>query len=190
MIEPTEYDHEAIMDNARLGSSPSQDYLQVVDMLDNVVRECMYVSRSYAGIKSPTSKHFYASVLFTALITRGVSLAQLMPFTPWVEKRIEHWDYASAAGITRTMLELRVAFYYLCVDSCTDEEWNCRWNLFNISTIAYHVFASFQLCRTLNRSRLLKRMQPSYGKDLRQIRTSCLCKRASNASFLTGKRPT
>ncbi|MDY0744200.1 DUF5677 domain-containing protein [Paucibacter sp. R3-3] len=101
-------------------------------MLDNVVRECMYVSRSYAGIKSPTSKHFYASVLFTALITRGVSLAQLMPFTPWAEKRIEHWDYASAAGIVRTMLELRVAFYYLCVDSCPDEEWNCRWNLFNL----------------------------------------------------------
>lgn len=132
MVESTEYDHEAILDNARLGSPPSQDYLQAADMLDNVVRECMYVSRSYAGIKSPTSKHFYASVLFTALITRGVSLAQFMPFTPWVEKRIEHWDYASAAGITRTMLELRVAFYYLCVDSCTDDEWNCRWNLFNL----------------------------------------------------------
>lgn len=104
----------------------------MVDMFDNVVRECMYVSRGYSGISSPTSRHFYASVLFTALITRGVSLAQLMPFTPWAEKRIEHWDYASVAGIVRTMLELRVAFYYLCVDGCTDEEWNCRWNLFNL----------------------------------------------------------
>lgn len=126
------YDHEAVLDNASLGNQPSDDYLEVVDMFDNVVRECMYVSRGYAGIPSPTSRHFYASVLFTALITRGVSLAQLMPFTPWAEKRIEHWDYASVAGIVRTMLELRIAFYYLCVDTCTQEEWDCRWNVFNL----------------------------------------------------------
>lgn len=131
--DPQHYhDHEAVLDNASLGNQPSDDYLEVVDMFDNVVRECMYVSRGYAGIPSPTPRHFYASVLFTALITRGVSLAQLMPFTPWAEKRIEHWDYASVAGIVRTMLELRIAFYYLCVDTCTQEEWDCRWNVFNL----------------------------------------------------------
>ena len=132
MTDPSSYDHEALLDNARLGNPPSDAYLQRVDILDNVVRECMYVSRGYAGIRSPTSRHFYASVLFTALITRGVSLAVLMPHTPWAEKRIEHWDYATATGITRTMLELRVAFFYLCTESCSEEEWQCRWNLFNL----------------------------------------------------------
>lgn len=124
--------HDEIVDFSRLGDKPSDNYMRVVDMLDNVVRECMYVSRSYSGIASPSAKHYYASVLFTALVTKGVTLAQIMPFTPWVNKRIEHWDYASAAGIVRTMLELRIAFYYLCSDQCDETEWECRWNIFNL----------------------------------------------------------
>ena len=101
-------------------------------MLDNIVRECMYVSRSYSGIASHSTKHYYSSVLFTSLVTKGVTLAQLMPFTPWVDKKIEHWDYASAAGLVRTMLELRIAFYYLCSEECDEIEWECRWNIFNL----------------------------------------------------------
>lgn len=66
----------------------------------------MYVSKGYAGIPAPTGRHFYASVLFTVLITRGVSLLTLAPHTPWVDKKIEHWDYSSLAGIARTMIEL------------------------------------------------------------------------------------
>jgi len=124
--------HDEIVSFSRLGGKPSDDYICHVDMLDNVVRECMYVSRSYRGIASPSAKHYYASVLFTALVTKGVTLAQIMPFSPWVDKNIEHWDYASAAGIARTMLELRIAFYYLCSDACDETEWECRWNIFNL----------------------------------------------------------
>ncbi len=124
--------HESLMDLANLGPEPSADYLEHVDVLDNVVRDCIHVSRSYAGIASPTPKHYYASLLFTAMITRSVSLAQLVPFSPWADKKIEHWDYSSATGIARTILELRVAFYYLCTEECTAEEWDCRWNLFNL----------------------------------------------------------
>lgn len=124
--------HEALMDLASLGPEPSADYLEHVDVLDNVVRGCIHVSRGYAGIASPTPKHYYASLLFTAMITRSVSLAQIVPFSPWADKKIEHWDYSSATGIARTILELRVAFYYLCTEECTAEEWDCRWNLFNL----------------------------------------------------------
>jgi hypothetical protein len=129
---PEALTHDEIVDFSRLGCNPSDDYMCAVDMLDNAVRECMYVSRSYSGIASPSAKHYYASVLFTALVAKGVTLAQIMPFTPWVEKRIEHWDYASATGIVRTMLELRIAFYYLCSDECDETEWECRWNIFNL----------------------------------------------------------
>ncbi len=101
-------------------------------MLDGVVRDCINVSRKYAGIASPTGKHFYASVLFTSLISRGVSLAILAPHSLWANKMIEHWDYASAAVIVRTMIELRAAFHYLCVDECSEDEWQCRWNLLNL----------------------------------------------------------
>lgn len=127
-----QYDHEAILDDARLGNEPSDDYLEHVKFLDDVVRNCMHVSRGYGYIRSPTSQHFYASVLFTVLVTRGVSLMNLIPHTPWAEKLIEHWDYASAAGIARTMLEVRLALHYLCVDPCSREEWECRWNVFNL----------------------------------------------------------
>jgi len=92
----------------------------------------MSVSHRYSGIMSPTSQHFYASVLFTALISRGLSLVNLIPHSPWSQKLIEHWDYASAMGICRTMMELRFAFYYLCVDECPRIEWECRWNIFNL----------------------------------------------------------
>lgn len=136
---PEALTHDEIVDFSILGVKPSDDYMRVVDMLDNVVRECMYVSRSYGGIVSPSAKHYYASVLFTALVTKGVTLAQIMPFTPWVDKGIEHWDYASAAGIVRTMLELRIAFYYLCGDECDDTEWECRWNIFNLHDCASRI---------------------------------------------------
>jgi hypothetical protein len=111
------------------GEEPSKEYLEALSMFDNVVRDCMGVSRQYAGIQAPSQRHFYASVLFTTLITRGVSLVTLAPHSPWSQKLVEHWDYASAAIIVRTMMELRAAFFYLCADQASDEEWSCRWEL-------------------------------------------------------------
>jgi len=115
-----------------IGAEPSADYQRALFVLDNVVRECITVSRQYGGLQAPTQKHFYASVLFTALLSRSISLLMLAPHSPWAHKMIEHWDYASAAVILRTMMELRAAYHYLCVDECTDEEWDCRWNLLNL----------------------------------------------------------
>jgi hypothetical protein len=123
---------EEILRAGNIGDQSSADYLRSVEVLDNVVRDCIQVSKAYEGIPSPTAKHFYASVLFTSLISRGVSLATLSPHSPWADKLIEHWDYASAAVIVRTMIEIRAAFHYLCVDECSDEEWSCRWNLLNL----------------------------------------------------------
>ena len=125
----------SITDIADLGGlepEPSQSYLESLDMLDNIVRECMHVSRGYGGISSPHGRHFYASVLFTAMIGRGLSLLILAPHTPWASKQVEHWDYSSMTGITRTLIELRVAFYYLCTEECSEDEWQFRWNLFNL----------------------------------------------------------
>lgn len=106
-------------------------YARSLELLDNVVRECISVSQQYQGLRVPSTKHFYSSVLFTALISRGVTLTILAPHSSWSEKIIEHWDYASAAMIVRSMMEIRAAFHYLCIDPCSDEEWQCRWNLLN-----------------------------------------------------------
>ncbi|WP_198031350.1 DUF5677 domain-containing protein [Mesorhizobium sp. LSJC255A00] len=125
-------DLDAIVEGGNLGPEPSARYMERLDLLDNVVRECIFVSRGYGGIAAPSTKHFFASVLFTALLTRGTSLLCLAPLSPWADKKIEHWDYASLAGMVRSMIELRIAFHYLCVEQCSDEEWDCRWNLFNL----------------------------------------------------------
>lgn len=111
---------------------PSSEYKERIAALDNVVRHCITVSQKCAGINSPTGAHFYASVLFTSLCTRAVSLATLAPYSPWSQKLIEHWDYASIAGMVRSILEIRLAFFYLCVEQCEADEWQCRWNLFNL----------------------------------------------------------
>jgi hypothetical protein len=124
--------HEEILAAGNVPPELSVDYAESLNVLDNVVRDCVGVSRQYAGISSPTPKHFYASVLFTSLISRGISLSILAPHSPWADKLIEHWDYASAAVITRTMIELRTAFHYLCIDDCSEEEWQCRWALLNL----------------------------------------------------------
>ncbi|WFU62694.1 DUF5677 domain-containing protein [Bradyrhizobium brasilense] len=115
-----------------VGEEPSADYQRALMVLDNVARECITVSRQYGGLQAVTQKHFYASVLFTAMLSRSISLLMLAPYSPWASKMIEHWDYASTAVILRTMMELRAAFHYLCVDECTNEEWDCRWSLLNL----------------------------------------------------------
>lgn len=92
----------------------------------------MHVSKGYGGIPSRDAKDYFASVLFTSMITKGVTLLNMAPHSPWAAKVIEHWDYASATGVVRTILELRCAFYYLCIDQTSDDEWECRWNIFNL----------------------------------------------------------
>lgn len=113
-------------------NAPSGDYLERVNMLDNIVRDCISVSRDYAGIKSPTGRHFYASVLFTTLCTRGVSISMLVPHSPLYQINIQHWDYASIAVLARSILEIRLAFHYICYEEINNDEWECRWNILNL----------------------------------------------------------
>ena len=61
------------------GTEPSSDYLRALEVLDDVVRECIFLSRAHEGIPSPGGRHFYASVLFTSLISRAVSLLNFSP---------------------------------------------------------------------------------------------------------------
>lgn len=121
---------------------PSKRYLERIEALDSVVSHCMVVSRACAGIPAPTGAHYYASVLFTSLCTRALSLAILLPGSSWAKKELEHWDYSSTAGIVRSILEVRLAFFYLCFEQCPADEWQCRWNLFNLHdcTSRIHLF--------------------------------------------------
>lgn len=123
---------------------PSQEYLDTVHAFESVVRECCSLSRQCSGIRAPSNSHFWASVLFTTLCTKAFSIALLVPYSPWAKKTFEHWDHASVASLTRSLLEVRLAFFYLCAESCSEDEWRCRWNIFNVHdcTSRIHLFTA------------------------------------------------
>lgn len=118
--------------NDRVVNKPPEDYAEVLERVVNATAQCMELSRQYSGIASPTSRHYFASVIFTSLITRAVTLVFIAPYSPWSKRTFEHWDHASVANVARTVLEMRLNFRYLCSQPVDDIEWDCRWNLFNL----------------------------------------------------------
>lgn len=116
----------------RVVNKPPKDYAEVLEQVANATAQCMELSRQYAGIASPTGRHYFASVIFTSLITRAVTLVFIAPYSPWSKRTFEHWDRASVANVARTVMEMRLNFRYLCSQAVDEVEWNCRWNLFNL----------------------------------------------------------
>lgn len=89
----------------RVVNKPPNDYAETLEQLANATAQCMELSRQYAGISSPTRRHYFASVIFTSIITRAVTLVFIAPYSPWSKRTFEHWDHASVANIARTVLE-------------------------------------------------------------------------------------
>ncbi len=120
----------------------SSDYKERLNAFEGLLSDCLHVSQNCAGIRAPTNSHFFASVLFTTLCTRGISLAILAPHSSWSKKVVDHWDYASLAVLVRSLLEVRLAFFYLCTEQCGPVQQKCRWNLFNLHdcTARIHLF--------------------------------------------------
>lgn len=130
---------DEILDQAAMPELPTSLYSSALDRLDGVVRAAMALSKRCGGIPAASGRHYYASVLFTTLVVRAVSLLQIAPLSNWAEKVIEHWDYASCSVIARTILEIRLCFFYLCVDPCSDDEWKCRWEAMNLHDCAHRI---------------------------------------------------
>lgn len=107
-------------------------YLERLEQYSDIVANCLNISRKYGGYTSSTSQQAWASILFTALCTRSVSLAFLAPYSLWAKRDFEHWDYASVANIARSIMETRLNYFYLCIEKCSREEWECRWYMFNL----------------------------------------------------------
>lgn len=110
--------------------APSATYRALYRQLDAAINRMIYVSRKHAGIPSPSGSHFYASALFTLLTTKSISLRKLLPSLKPRTRQDSHWDYGSVCTLTRTILETRLAFYYLGYADCEVDEWKCRWAVF------------------------------------------------------------
>lgn len=125
----------------------------------------------------------------------------LVPQSSWAVRKVDHWDYASLAVLARSLLEVRLAFYYLCIQECPPAEWECRWNLLNLHdcTTRIDMFKEMQshaeelseleqtaknLCTQLEANEFFKNLQPkkkrhflrgknAYLIPLQEIAESC-----------------
>lgn len=109
-----------------------EPYEKCLEHFDTVISAATGVSQGAAGRRSATNKHYWASVLFTRLCGASISLLLLLPRNRLARATIDHWDYAAVAALARQVVETYFAFFYLCVDRVSEEEWQCRWNVFNL----------------------------------------------------------
>ena len=121
---------------------PSDEYKKRIAAFESALNDCFNLSQRCSGIRAPTAAHFYASVLFTSLCSRGASFGILAPGTTFSTKSFDHWDFASLAVLARSILEIRISLFYLCIQECSDVEWKFRWDLFNLHdcTSRIHLF--------------------------------------------------
>lgn len=110
----------------------SNDYLTRLDELSKVLANAVDTSKKFSGIQSPTARHYYASILITTLLTRSIGFGLLLPYNTWTTRNIEYWDHGTAAVIARSIFEIRLCFHYLCIDTCSEDEWCCRLNMFHL----------------------------------------------------------
>jgi len=108
----------------------SKKYKTLSEKLNRAIDSCINLSGKYGGIKSATGSHFYASALFALLTTRSISLRKLLPKQNPKTVSDFHWDYGSVCTLMRSLLETRLAFHYLGIELCSDDEWKCRWAIF------------------------------------------------------------
>lgn len=108
------------------------NYEDSLNQFEELVSATTIISQGAAGRPSKSSQHYWASQLFTRLSTCGVSLLISLPRNSLTITRFEHWDFSSVASQTRNLIECYLAFYYLCIEKISKNEWGCRWNLFNL----------------------------------------------------------
>lgn len=106
-------------------------YEECVRSFDDSLTAATVVSRAAAG-HTAEPRAWWASVLFARLCTMGVSLLVMLPGSRIVVRALENWDFAAIASLVRNLIECYLTFFYLCIESVSDDEWHCRLNLFNL----------------------------------------------------------
>lgn len=98
--------------------------------MEKATSEAIALSRLMANKPSQDSRLFYASLLFTSLCTRSFTFLRVCPEQS-TETREGFWDFATAAAMARSIMEVRLTLFYLTED-CPDEEAHCRLDIMNI----------------------------------------------------------
>ena len=108
------------------------DYDQALAIFDVLVSASTAISQGASGRPAESGRHYHASLLYTRLCGWGVSALMALPGNRLSVAQFENWDFPAIASISRNLIECYIAFFYLCVEPIEKEEWECRWNIFNL----------------------------------------------------------
>ena len=105
------------------------DYELNRTLMQKALDAAIALSRQCAGYRANNWGTFYGSLLFTSLCTRSFTFLRICPETT-SEKREGFWDFSSVATIARSILEVRLTFFYL-TEACSEDERRCRLDVMN-----------------------------------------------------------
>ena len=108
-----------------------QSYEKIYREFEEILKRSKSMSVQYMGIPAPSSSHYYSSLIFTKLCVSGETVLNVCP-KPSKLGKDAHWDFASVAALTRGIIETYLSFFYLCIERCSDNEWETRWRLMNL----------------------------------------------------------
>lgn len=97
-------------------------------MFERIVELSTELSQEIAG-RFVEERKGWASILFTRMCTTSVSIGILTPESRFAVN-LGHWDCTSLFSLARNLMECYHTFFYLCIDSITDEEWKLRYQIF------------------------------------------------------------
>jgi len=109
-----------------------EEYSKIYESCYTIMKECSITSKKYEGIKSPTSQHYYAAILFTRICVIAMSINRLSPSPKLIGKENTPWDFSSVSSLTRNLIECYLTFFYLCIDKCSEDEQDARLKLMNL----------------------------------------------------------
>lgn len=95
----------------------------LADFTDNV-GHAVNSSYSASGLDAGP-RRYWASVLFTRLCTTSLSILFLCPRSK-VNPNGKHWDFGSIASLSRNLYECALHFFYLAIESVSEDEWLLR----------------------------------------------------------------
>jgi len=109
-----------------------EEYERALANFDVLVSASTVISQGASGRPAESGRHYHASLLYTRLCGWEISILLNLPGNRLLVSKFEHWDFSTIASLSRDLIECYLAFFYLCVEPIGEDEWECRWNIFNL----------------------------------------------------------
>ncbi|CAI8867105.1 hypothetical protein [Pseudomonas chlororaphis] len=95
---------------------------------DHATCEAVAVSQSI-GTQMAEAHIGHSTYIFARLCNHAISMISGVPRSRWVRADFEQWDFGSAAGHSRAILEGYLLFIYIVETPSSQEEWSTKINV-------------------------------------------------------------